>query len=58
MPAADEKARELLFGNIGRDAVINIYCRSASNRLAGEFCAHGFTKVNSIPEIGFETWAS
>lgn len=58
MPAADDKARELLFGNIDRDAIINIYCRSASNRLVGEFRAHGFAKVNSFPEIGFETWAS
>jgi len=57
MPAADEKARDLLFGSIGRDAVINIYCRSASDRLAGDFRAHGFSKVNSFPEIGFETWA-
>ena len=58
MPAADEKARELLFGNISRDAVINVYCRSASDRLAGEFRARGFSKVNSFPMIGFETWAS
>jgi len=58
MPPADEKVRELLFGNISRDAVINIYCRSASDRLAGEFRARGFASVNSFPETGFETWVS
>ena len=58
MPAADQQARGLLFGNIDRNAVINIHCRGTSDRLAGEFRAHGFAKVNSFPEIGFETWAS
>jgi hypothetical protein len=58
MPAADEKARDLLFGNISRDAAINIYCRSTSEQLAHEFRGQGFAKIKSFPETGFETWAS
>jgi len=58
MPAADERVRELLFGGISRDSVINIYSRSISDRLAEEFRGRGFARVNSFPTIGFETWAS
>jgi hypothetical protein len=58
MPSADQKARELLFGNINRDATINVHCRSTSDRLAEEFRAREFANVNSFPEVGFETWAS
>jgi hypothetical protein len=58
MPPADEKARELVFGNISPDSAINVFCRSTSERLADEFRRHGFGRVNSFPAIGFETWAS
>jgi len=58
MPAADEKARELLFGNINPAAAINVYCRSTSDRVADDFQTRGFGKVHSFPSIGFETWAS
>ena len=58
MPPADQKARDLVFRNISPDAAINIFCRSTSERLAHEFHGHGFLRVNSFPEIGFETWAS
>jgi len=54
MPAADEKARDLLFGNLSREATINIYCRSTGEEIAREFRCHGFGRVNSFPEIGFE----
>ncbi len=34
MPAADEKARALLFGSIKRNVPVNIHCRSTSDRLS------------------------
>ncbi len=58
MPAADEKARELQFGNINPAAAINVYCRSMSDRVADDCRARGFGKVNAFTAIGFETWAS
>jgi hypothetical protein len=57
MPAADLKARELLFGNINPEATINIHCRSTSDRLTAEFRDRGFTNVRSFPAVGFEAWA-
>jgi hypothetical protein len=58
MPAADLKARELLFGNINPYATLNMHCRSTSDRLAAEFRDRGFSNVRSFPTIGFETWAA
>lgn len=58
MPAADEKARELLFGNISLTSVINIYCRSTSDSLADEFRGRGFANVNSFPSVAFEALVS
>lgn len=58
MPASDLKARELLFDNINPDAIINVHCRSTSNRIADEFRAWGFADVRSFPMIGFEAWAA
>jgi hypothetical protein len=55
MPATDEKARDFLFGNISHGAVITVYCLSTRERLASEFRGHGFRKVESFAEIGFET---
>jgi hypothetical protein len=58
MPAADLKARELLFGNINPEAAINIHCRSTSDRLAADFRERGFANVKSFPSVGFEAWAA
>jgi len=58
MPAADVKARELLFGNINSEAAIHIHCRSTSDRLAAEFLDRGFANVKSFPAVGFEAWAA
>lgn len=57
MPTADSKARELLFGNISKTAVVNVHSRSASDRIAEEFRSRGFTSVKSYPPVGFEEWA-
>lgn len=37
MPTADTRARQFLFGNIKKSAVIQVHCRSASARIAAEF---------------------
>ena len=58
MPASDLKARELLFENISRDAIINIHCRSTSDRIAEEFRRRGFANAKPFPMIGFEPWAT
>jgi hypothetical protein len=58
MPAADLKARELIFDNINPRAAINIHCRSDSDRIAGEFRSRLFTDVRSFPGVGFEDWAA
>jgi hypothetical protein len=58
MPSADVKARELLFENINRDAIVNVHCRSTSDLIVEDFRRHGFKNVNSFPAIDFETWAT
>jgi hypothetical protein len=58
MPAADARARKLLFENIDKSAKISIHCRSTSDRIAEEFRSRGFTSVTSFPTIGFEDWAA
>jgi hypothetical protein len=58
MPAADSKARELLFDNINTSATINVYCKSTSNSIAEEFRRRGFKTVRPFPAIGFEKWAT
>jgi len=58
MPAADLKARELLFANINPGAPINIHCRSTSERIVDEFRRRGFSHVKGFPSVGFETWAT
>jgi hypothetical protein len=57
MPLADERARVLLFDNIAKTAPINIYCRSASHRIAEEFRSRGFAHVRPFPSVDFEAWA-
>jgi hypothetical protein len=58
MPSADSQARQLLFGNAPKGAPISIHCRSASNRIAEEFRARGFTNVTPFPLVDFEEWAA
>ena len=58
MPDADAHARKLLFENIRKSAAVNVYCRSKSTEIAGEFQTRGFTRVSSYPAIRFEEWAT
>jgi hypothetical protein len=58
MPASDLKARELLFENVKRDAIINVHCLGTSDRIAEEFRCRGFIDVRSFPVTGFEAWAA
>jgi hypothetical protein len=58
MPAADLRARQLLFDNIPKSAAISIHCRSTSSRIAEEFHTLGFTNVTPFPVVGFEEWAT
>jgi hypothetical protein len=58
MPAADARARRLLFENIDKSVKINIYCRTKSDRIAEEFRSHDFTNLSPFPAIGFEDWAA
>jgi hypothetical protein len=58
MPVADSHARQLLFDNINKDAAVNIYCRSHSDRIAEEFRGRGFAGVTSFPATEFETWVA
>ncbi len=57
MPAADARARQLLFDNIGKSTAIHIHCRRRSDRLAEEFRSRGFTCVRSYSSVDFEAWA-
>jgi hypothetical protein len=56
LPRADQHARELLFDNVSRDAIVHIFCRSASDRIAEEFRMRGFSKVLPNSTVGFESW--
>jgi hypothetical protein len=56
MPSTDSRARDLLFENINKSAVINVHCRSTSDRIAAEFRSRGFKMVKAFPTIGFENW--
>ena len=56
MSASDLKARELLFDNVNRDAIINVHCLGTSDRIAEEFQCRGFADVRSFPVPGFEAW--
>ncbi len=58
MPAADVRARQLLFANIEKSTVISIHCRSTSDRTAEEFRSRGFTDVRPFPSVDFEAWAA
>jgi hypothetical protein len=58
MPAADGRARELLFENINKAATVNVHARSTSDRIANEFRSRGFKNVTAFPRVGFEDWAS
>ena len=58
MPDSDSLARNLLFDNISKSALVKIYCRSTSNHLEGEFHTHGFKHVEAYPAIRFEDWAT
>ena len=57
MPTADVRARQLLFGNREKSAVISIHCRSTGDRIAQEFRARGFTDLRPFPSVDFEAWA-
>jgi hypothetical protein len=54
MSASDPKARELLFDNVNRDAIMNVHCVGTSDRIAEEFQCRGFADVRSFPVPGFE----
>jgi len=54
MSASDPKARELLFDNVNRDAIMNVHCVGTSDRIAEEFQCRGFADVRSFPVTGFE----
>jgi hypothetical protein len=58
MPLSDSKARDLLFSNIRRSTIVNIYCRSSSEKIAAEFRGRGFTNVRPFPAMNFETWVT
>jgi hypothetical protein len=58
MPSADSRARQLLFDNVPKAVSISIHCRSASDRIAEEFRARGFTNVTPFPSVDFEEWAA
>jgi len=58
MPAADGRARELLFDNVNKAAAVNVHARSASDRIADEFRSRGFKNVAAFPGVGFEEWAT
>ncbi len=55
LPAADERARELLFDNIPKAAAIEVVCGNDSDRIMEEFNAARFEDVKSCP-IFFEEW--
>jgi hypothetical protein len=57
MPPADARARELLFDNISKSALVRIHCRSRSDQIAEEFRSRGFTNVRPFPSVDFEAWA-
>jgi hypothetical protein len=58
MPTADSKARELLFDNVKKTALVNVHSRSMSDRIAEEFRSRGYRDVRSLPAVGFEAWAA
>jgi hypothetical protein len=58
MPDADTHTRKLLFENIRKSAVVNVYFRSKSDQIKKEFCTRGFTHVSSFPGTLFEEWAA
>jgi hypothetical protein len=48
MPTSDERARQLLFGNIQKSAAISIHCRKRGDDIADEFHRCGFSDVRSF----------
>lgn len=58
LPCADARARRLLFDNISPRALVHIFCRGDSERIAAEFRQRGFSDVRPNSEIRFEVWSS
>lgn len=56
MSSADQKARELLFGNSNKMARISIFCGSLSDSLCREFQQHGFPRVQTAGASLFEDY--
>jgi|SRR6185312_780750 len=57
LPAADQRARELLLDSIPRDTRITICSGGDSSRIADEFRANGHPAVNPVEEP-FERWVT
>jgi hypothetical protein len=56
MPAADERARELLFASPDKHVRVTICCHTASSGIAQEFRDHGFTNIHEPTNPMFEGW--
>jgi hypothetical protein len=56
LPLSDTRARDLIFENTKRDGQVEICCLAASDRIAREFCNHGFLRVRSLNNLSFEKW--
>jgi len=56
LPAADQRARELLFNAPLRDTTIEVVSGRDSERIASEFMSTGFSNVSTFGRGHFEDW--
>jgi len=56
LPAADERARELLLESTNRNAEVIVACGGATQHIVAEYRESGNTKAAPAPEVYFEKW--
>ena len=56
MPAADERARELVFRSPDKNVRVTVCCHSATSGIAQEFRDQGFTNIHEPTNPIFEGW--
>lgn len=56
MPAADERARELVFASPNKNIRVTVCCHRATSGIAQEFRDHGFTNIHEPTSPTFEGW--
>ena len=56
LPAADQRARELLLAGAKKNANLTICCGNATSGIEEQFRKEGFSRIHRVPQPTFEGW--